>query len=394
MNKKRMLAIAIVVVVLMLLAGLIRKRKKELSSVPSPASYAAVVRVAPVKTGYLYETVKYLGEIVPVTEYIVASKVSGFIENIFVEEGNQVREGDVLVKIDDREILERIASIKARVEATRSNMMALQAKIPGLKSAVNTARGIFRRDKTLYKNKAIGKEELDVSSKNFMMALSELRATENSIKSLSSTISSLEAEKKSQEVLLSYTTIRAPFSGVVSQRILSSGDLAVPGKPILKVIAPEAGVKIVVRMSPEDLVKMKVGIPVRLNFNGEVEYSFVSSIYPGTSPNSLGIVNVICTRPPFGLPFHSKLEVELVKKSLSGMIAPLPCLFRKGEKNFVVMLNKENRAEIVSVNLRGVNDRSFCFSSCKIHVGDRLVSARESRLMRIFAGQQVEVIDE
>ncbi len=392
MKKKRILVILIVIVVLVLLVVLIRKRKKELAKMPPPASYAAVVKVVPVRRGSLAVTVKYLGEIVPVTEYSVASRVSGFIENIFVDEGNRVREEDILVKVDDRDIRERITSLEARIEATKSNMAALRSRLPGLRSSVNTAKGIFNRNKVLYKNKAIGKEELDISKKNYQLALSEFMSTENSINSLKNTIASLEADKRSQEVLLSYTEIRAPFSGVVSQKILSSGDLAVPGKPILKMIAPEDGTKVIVRMSPEDLMRMRVGSPAKLIFNNKVMYGFVSSLYPATGPDSLGLVNIMCMGTPFNLPYHSRLEVELVTESIYGKIAPISCLLRRGDENFVVRINDKSKAEVLRVSLRGMNETRFCFSNPKINTGDRLASGRESRLMRIYPGQEVEIV--
>ena len=392
MKKKGLLIVLVVLVLVVLLVGLVRKRRKELAGMPPPASFSAVVKVVPVQRGTLNVTVKYLGEIVPVTEYSVASKVTGFIENIFTDEGHRVEKGDILVKIDDREIRDKISSLEARIEATKSNIAALNSKIPGLKSAVNTAKGIFGRNKVLYKNKAIGREELDISKKNYELALSELTATINTISSLKNTVTSIEAEKSSLEVLLSYTRIEAPFSGIVSQRMLSSGDLVVPGKPILKIIAPQDGAKVVVRMSPEDLVKMKIGTPVKLKFNGKVKYSFVSSVYPGTSSNNLGLVNILCKNSPFNLPFHTRLEVELATESISGMLAPVSCLLRRGGKNLVVRVDTKNEAEVLAVDLRGMNETLFCFSNPKIKIGDRLASGRESRLMRIFTGQKVEVV--
>jgi len=124
MKKKRLLIVLVVLVLVVLLVGLIRKRKRELAGMPPPASYSAVVKVVPVQRGTLNVTVKYLGEIVPVTEYSVASKVTGFIENIFTDEGHRVEKGDILVKIDDREIRDKISSLEARIEATKSNIAA------------------------------------------------------------------------------------------------------------------------------------------------------------------------------------------------------------------------------------------------------------------------------
>lgn len=392
MKKKRIVAIIVVLILLIALVVLIKKRKHELMGMKPPRQYVTVVQVAPVKKGDLDVTVRYLGEIVPITENAIASKISGFIENVFVDEGNHVKQGDTLVKIDDREIRDRIDSVEARITATRNNLLALEARVSGFKSAVSTNKGIFNRNKTLYKNKAIGKEELDISDKNYRLALSELQATQNSIKALSSTISSLEAQKSEQEVLLSYTTIKAPFDGIVSKKALSTGDLVVPGKEILRLVRPGDGIKVVIRMAPEDFMKVRIGTPATLMFDGKLLQVGVSSLYPSTSPGSLGICNIIMKESPFNLPFHTRIEARLVTNRVKGLLAPISCLLRHGSKSLVVFVNSRNEAKILPVKLLAKNEHHFCFQSPELKVGDKLASARESRLMRIFSGQKVEVV--
>lgn len=392
MKKKRIVIIVVILILLISLVTLIRKRKRELMGIKPPTQYMTVVQVAPVKKGDLDVAVRYLGEIVPITENSIASKISGFIENVFVDEGNHVKKGDTLVKIDDREIRDRIASIEGRVMAARNNLFALKSRISGFTAAVSTNKGIFNRNRTLYKNKAIGKEELDISDKNYRLALSELQATQNSIKALANTISSFEAQKNEQEVLLSYTTIKAPFEGSVSKKVLSTGDLIVPGKEILRLVRPGDGIKVVVRMAPEDFMKVRLGTPSTLMFDGKLLHASVSSIYPSTSAGSLGVCNIIMKKSPFNLPFHTRIEARLIISREKGFIAPVSCLLRHKSKNMVVFVNPKSRAEILPIKLLAKNEDYFCFESPGLKVGDKLASARESRLMRIFSGQKVETV--
>ncbi len=392
MKKKRVLIVLPVLILILVLLSLVIRRKHQLARMKAPKKYVTVVQVAPVRKGSIDVSVRYLGEIMPVTESTISSKVSGFIEQVPVDDGDSVKKGELLVRIDDRDIRARISSIESRIEATRSELEALRARIPGLKAAANTSKGIFERNRVLYKNKAIGKEELDISNKNYRLAVSELRATEQNVKALKSRIASLKSEREVQEVLLSYTTITSPFDAVVQHRILSAGDIAVPGKPILTLMRPDAGAKVVIRLAPEDYVRVKKATPAFLFFNGQTMKATVSAVYPGATPESLSVCNILLDKSPFHLPFHTKIEVRLVMGKIRGLVAPISCLLRKGDTNLVIKVDKDNVAHSVPVNLLGKNETHFCFSSPAIKEGDRLASARESRLMRIFTGQKVEVV--
>ncbi len=389
--KKKVFLVLLTCLVIALLVGLIFKRKHELEQTRKPKQYIPVVKVATVKSGKINVYVKYLGEIVPITESKISSKISGFVEKIFVDDGDLVKANDVLVKIDDRDIKARIASIEAKIYATKSNLKSMEAKIPGLKAALSTYKSIFERNKVLYKNKAIGKEELEISYKNFEVALSNLRATEENIKSLKYTIKSLEAEKKAEESLLDYTVIRSPFSGIVQRRMLSKGDIVVPGKVILTVVRPDDGVKVIVQVAPEDLLSIRAGTIAYVLLGDKVVKAQVNSIYPSTAENSLGICNILLEDSPFKFPYHTRVEVKLITRTPKGYVAPISCLLQKGDKNFIFLLDQKKIAHMIPVTILGQNEEYICFKSAKIHEGDRLICGRESSLIRIGDGQMVEV---
>ncbi len=391
--KKRFFTVLLVFLVIALLVGLIFRRKHELEQTRKPKLYLPVVKVVPVKTGSIDVYVKYLGEIVPVTESRISSKVSGFIEKIFVDDGDLVEANDVLVKIDDRDIKSRIASIEAKIYATRSSLKSLEARISGLKAALSTYKSIFERNKVLYKNRAIGREELEISYKNFELALSDLKATEENIESLKYTIKSLEEEKKAEESLLDYTVVRSPFRGIVQRRILSEGDIVVPGKTILILVRPDDGVKVIVQVAPEDLLNIKAGTPALILLGGRVIKARVDSIYPSAAENSLGICNIFLKGSPFNLPYHTRVEVRFVTKTSSGYVAPISCLLHGKDKNFVLLLNQKGIVHRVPITILGKNEKYICFKSMKIREGDRLIYGRESGLMRIGDGQMVEIVE-
>ena len=176
MNRKKILVLVLVLLLAVSLVLLVRHRRRQLTRLRPPQAYAAVVRAAAVKRGRLEMSVRYLGEIVPVTESALAAKTTGFIEQILVEEGDPVTAGQLLVRIDDRDIRQRLQALKERERATDSQIAATRARVAGLRAAANTNREIFRRDEILRRQKAIGQEELDIARKNYRLAEAELQA--------------------------------------------------------------------------------------------------------------------------------------------------------------------------------------------------------------------------
>ncbi|MBW1980064.1 MAG: efflux RND transporter periplasmic adaptor subunit [Deltaproteobacteria bacterium] len=391
-TKKQILAMLAIVFLVAALAVLIKKRQSELAQMKPASTYPAVVKVAAVTSGELELWVPYLGEIVPVTENAIASKVSGFIEKIPVNEGDKVTSGTIIVQIDDREIQEKLRQISAQIQEARSNLLALQARIPGLESAAVTTRRTLQRNEKLFKSKTIAREALDASQEAYDMALSTLKATQQSIEAAKSSIITFEALRSQEKALLNYTAIRAPFNGIVSKKLLSMGDLAIPGKSILELVRPGDGVKVEVQVPLEDFAHVRVGTPATILFDNRSAAASVSAIYPATDPAGLGIVNIMLPHSPFHLPFHSKVNVKLLLAKVKGFIAPVSCLLHRGRKFLVVKVDCKSRAKLVSVEVCGQNDSHFCFHTTAVQAGDRLVSARESRLMHIFPGQQVAVV--
>ena len=150
--------------------------------------------------------------------------------------------------------------------------------------------------------------------------------------------------------------------------------------------------KIVVHMAPEDFLKIRKGTPAELSFDGKRMAAAVSAVYPTAGRESLGICNIRLPHSPFGLPYHARIETRLLTGRATGWIAPLSCLLRHEDKPLVVLIDSRDDAQVIPVEIIGKNEKHFCFKSAGIKPGDRLVSARESLLMKIFSGEKLEVM--
>ena len=207
------------------------------------------MQVAPVSQGTLELTAHYLGSIEPFTRSDLSARISGNILTISKREGDSVRQGETLVTIDDRELLDRAVAVDAEVLATRQ-------KLAGAQSAYTTQKAVYERDVVLHKAGAVSQEALERSRAAMDGAKATVDAYGESLKGLAMNT----AVAKTQA---GYARITAPFSGVVSRRWSEPGDLAAPGKPILT-IEKTSPYKVLAQVPQEELSGIRPGTSVRL----------------------------------------------------------------------------------------------------------------------------------
>ena len=170
------------------------------SQADSPATTEADILELPVTRLTARDTVltrEYVADVQAVRNVELRARVRGFLDKIYVDEGKPVKKGQPLFQINDAEYRTRLA----RARATLSNATA-QARVANLE---------LDRVKMLTEKNVISKTELDV-------AKAKLTAAQ-------STIQEARSAASNAELMLSYTTIRAPFDGMVNRELLKVGSL-------------------------------------------------------------------------------------------------------------------------------------------------------------------------
>ncbi len=216
-----------------------------------------------IKPRGLVDMVRFTGTTQPIDQTIVKSRVSGRLAEVLVREGDRVTEGQVL----------------ARFETTE-----LQAKLNERQSALEAARADARwtaRDRS-------DKETL--ASRNIVSqsAADQARATaENRASMVAVAEAQLEVARKN----LADAEVRAPFDGVVGERIANQGEsLPIDGK--ILALLDTSHVEIAAQMPAADVIRMKVGQTAQVNLEGFGDRVFsgkITRISPTTQPGSRSI---------------------------------------------------------------------------------------------------------
>jgi len=373
---KRILTI---VVIALLIAGgviVVKKKRAELAKTPTLKTSPVPVNIVKVKRGDLVSSIHYLGEIKPLNYADVSSRILSRIVSVNVREGDRVKKGEVLVELDSSELRETLRAKEHEVQAVKE-------EIAGAESRYRTLQSVFSRDEMLYENGAISKEKYELSRAARDEALSRLNALRDRLHSLEKALDVIK-------VKLGYTRIRAPFDALISGRLLEPGDMAVPGKPILRIYSPH-GFRTIVKVPEKEIMNVKKGGRAILRYNGRSMEASVSRIYPAVTAVTLGTIEIDTPRAPFDLPPGSRVAVDVVTETRkSVLLVPVNALLEDRRGAFVFTVS-DGKIKTVKVKLLGKNSR-YAGIEAPLSPGDPVVVGSEGKLLMLGDGIRVNPV--
>lgn len=188
---------------------------KELRAKFDPQAKPLNVRFGTVERGDLVKVVSAPGQVEPKTNVEVSAQVSARIVALPFREGAVVKAGDVVCRLDSRDLAAIVSSSEAQLKSE-------EARLESAKAALANTTVELRRARDLYETKDIPKSELDTAELNESRAQADLGVALQAIE-----IARANIERARQD--LSYTTIVAPFDGVITKLDAEVGELVVVG---------------------------------------------------------------------------------------------------------------------------------------------------------------------
>jgi HlyD family secretion protein len=256
MNKKIWWIIGILLV---LATTLIILKKKEVIG----KKEATKVATEKITKRTIIETVNASGKVYPEDERKVSSDVSGEVVEMYVEEGDSVRKGQLLAKVfadvltSDRD---RAASIVNQQQAQVGNT---EASLRSFEARLNQAKLTYDRQKKLYDEKVISKAEFETAESAYLTARADLDAAKQTIRSGKAGVQSAQASLTAANKNLSRTTVISPMDGIVSLLAVKKGERVAGnsfslGTEIMRV-ADMSKIEVRVDVGENDIPKVKIG---------------------------------------------------------------------------------------------------------------------------------------
>ena len=258
----------------------------------------------------------------------ISTRVMGNITNISVKEGQFVRKGQTLAQVKNTDL-----------QAQRSR---IQAQISVAEAALKNAERNYKRFKSLYESKSVTQKEFNDVEMNYEISKSQVEAAKQSLNEL--------------DVQLAYSTVRAPFSGKVAQKMVNEGDMANPGMPLfrlessgellIEVNVPESEIQ---HFQLKDEVAVQVSA-INQKFKGKVSlvspsaamngHQYKVEITPNEKPAQL--LAGMSAKITLDKPNPTKNETEA--KEITGIWVPTSALITKGQLTGVYTVSSQNTA--------------------------------------------------
>lgn len=254
--------------------GLVVAGPSALKWMPSfgAGSEALAVRIATVASRELVETVSAPGELDPEVKVDVSAEVSARILEIPFREGATVRKGEVIVKLDDRDLKASLDAQVARRDGERFRLRSEQERLASPMSQLANARATLERQESLFKTGDVSRADLDNATARVRDLEAQIASAREGLSVIESSLAAAEADIERARELLKKTTIAAPIDGQITELNAEPGELVVVGTmnnagTKILTIADLASVRLKAKVAESDVARVKSGQPAVVRVN-------------------------------------------------------------------------------------------------------------------------------
>ena len=277
--------------------GAVEVKRTEVSGVTS-------IELKPSKVDDYYEA---SGTVKAKNVAIIASRIMGSVTSISVQEGQQVRAGQVLLTIDDRDIAQKVSAAQNAVLSAQQQMQLAEVTLS--------------RYAKLYEEKALSRQEYDQVETQKKVAQSEYERA--------------RALLGEAQAVQSYACVRAPFSGVVTGKRIDPGSMAVPGTQLLTIEDTSAFlVEATVDEKLSARLKPGITVDVVLDALGQNIKGKVSEVVPAIDPSTRSfLVKIAIIEEGRKLAFKTGLYAKVMIPTgvRETLILPAASIVEKGQ---------------------------------------------------------------
>jgi RND family efflux transporter MFP subunit len=169
------------------------------------AQAAGQLAVAPVEYREVAQTYSVEGLVEATRQSTVSAQISGRVKEILFDVGDRVKQGQLILRIDEREAVQAVAGSQAQLAQSQANLQ--------------NAKASYERAKQMFAQKFISQAALDKAQADYQVAAGQAAAS--------------GAGATQAGLAHAYTAVVAPYGGVVAARHVEVGEMVMPGKPLM-----------------------------------------------------------------------------------------------------------------------------------------------------------------
>jgi len=360
------------------------------------------VQLTPAKRGPIEQTVSAEAVVSPLQQAVITPKITSTISKFYVQRGSRVKQGQILAVLENADLEGAAEQSKGEFEQAEAGYATTTgASLPeqiqkaeldaaAAKAAFDAQNKVYDARKNLFDQGAIPRRDLDSAEVALAQARSQNEQAqkqlvdlqklgkEQTLKSASGQLSAAKGKYLNAKAQLSYSEIRSPIDGVVTDRPLFQGELATANQPLLTVMDTS---KLIAKahIVQDQAVELKVGDAAELNLEGVDEpiKGRVMLISPALDPGSTTIeVWVEAIKPGPALKPGMNVSIEAVAKSVKdAVVVPASAVYKNPEAgDYVLLAGADSKAHLTKVKI-GVRSKELAEIQSGLKEGDSVITA-------------------
>ena len=360
------------------------------------------VQVQPARTGEISQMVTAEAVVFPLQQAIVTPKITSTIKSFQVQRGARVHQGQLLAVLENADLSAAAVQSKGEYEQAEASYVTSTASgVPqqiqkaeldaaSAKSALDAQQKVFDSRKELFDQGALPRRDLDSAQVALVQArsqweqaqkqLDDLRRVgkEQALKTAGGQLSAAKGKLLSAEAQLSYSEIRSPIDGVVTDRPLFPGELASANQPLLTVMNTS---RLIAKshIAQSQAVTLKVGNPATIQIAGSDEPipAKVTLVSPALDPGSTTIeIWIETAKPPVAIKPGMTVQISITSATAkNAVLVPKSSVFESPDTgSFVLLAGKDGLAHLTPVQpgLHGAADTQIVKG---VSAGDSIITA-------------------
>ncbi len=228
---------------------------------PEETRPPVAVRVATIGMANLKDVFETGGLVQARTTATMTSRILAPVMAVRVAPGDHVREGQILIVLDGRDLAARMQSAKAAAVGAQQRVTAAEAETRAAEAALALARTTHDRIATLQARRSATSQELDDATASLRAAEARAAAAAAHLQESTAAVAAAKADSDAANTTASFAEIAAPFDGLVTQKMVEAGNMAGPGTPLVR-IEDTRGFRLEVRVDESRIGALSVGATV------------------------------------------------------------------------------------------------------------------------------------
>ncbi len=352
MNKKTIIFIGAAVIVILIVLVVLKSQ----GTIGSENLTRVSTEKASRRT--IIEAVSANGRIQPEREVNITPYISGEVVELHVKEGDEVKEGDLLAKIDPEIYLSNFERSEAGLQSQKANLANSRARLAQTRAQFTNAELSFERNKTLFEQDVISQADYDAALSQYEVAKAEVQAAEETVKAAEFQVASAEASLREARENLTKTAIYSPTEGTISRLIVEKGERVAgasqfsAGTELMRV-ANLSSMEAVVQVNENDIVRVKLNDTSLIEVDAYLNRKFKGIVTEiATSADVTGVSTDQVT--------NFEVKIRILKESYTDLIPennPSYSPFRPGMST-TVDIQTTIESNTLTVPIQAVTTRS------------------------------------